>query len=152
MKRFHLLAVPLGSFAFTTAINTIRGPWLLAFLICKASFCLYLFLTGRVRNIKVNEMYINPWITAFRCLFQFQDVYSSTLLPFLWSKEVFWHKIWRGDWTKRPFALTSECSQLCLESLSSKPFYFQCSVLIRNHHHNSVIPCRSKRGIHTRQN
>lgn len=53
MKCLNTPAVPLGSFAFTRAINTIYGPWLIAFYIYKDNF--HVYSTKKVelfRNLK----------------------------------------------------------------------------------------------------
>lgn len=61
MKCLNTSVVPLGSFAFTRAINTIYGPWLLAFYIYKDNFCVFIPLKGKsyLEILKVNVIRIN---------------------------------------------------------------------------------------------
>ena len=71
MKCLNTPAVPLGSFAFTRAINTIYGPWLLAFYIYKVNFCVYSTKKEELfRNLKSQcSMYqlMNCKFLACRC-------------------------------------------------------------------------------------
>lgn len=81
---------------------------------------------------------------AHRCFVSKARMYiPSTLLPFLLSDGLLWHQSGENLWTALPFSLPQ--SSVLNASLQSH-FYFQCSVLIKNHIHNSIIPSADPKG------